>query len=137
MAYNPQLYMPMGYQPIQQMYQPQTAVQQAPQMMTPPTIRAEIVQVDGEQTAAQYPVGVGASQMMIARDESAIYIKTATVNGFTLDVYEKRAKTPQEATFDPAIYVRRDEIESLVAAALAAQSTAQHGKREAVENGTV
>ena len=28
--------------------------------------------------AAQYPVGAGASQMMIAKDESAIYVKTAS-----------------------------------------------------------
>lgn len=57
MAFNP---FPVGYQPYNpyQQYQPQMQqAQQQQQMMTPPTIHAEIVQVDGEQAAAQYPVG--------------------------------------------------------------------------------
>ena len=62
MPYNPALYMPQGYQPVYQ--QPMSQMQQIPQpqMMSPPTIRAEIVQVEGEQAAAAYPVGAGASQ---------------------------------------------------------------------------
>ena len=137
MAYNPALYFPQAYQPFPayQQIQPQ-AVQTAtpPQMMTPPTIHAEIVQVDGEQAAAAYPVGAGASQMMIARDESAIYVKTATANGFSLDVFEKRVKSPQNAVFDPAEYVRRDEVEKLVTGILAAQSATKRGKREEVND---
>ena len=133
MPYNPALYMPQTYQAMfQQPILQGTQMSPAnPQMMTPPTIHAEIVQVDGEQAAAAYPVGAGASQMMIARDDSAIYIKTATANGFTLDVYEKRVKSPENAVFDPAEYVRRDEVETLVAAAIAAQ---KRGKREVKEN---
>ena len=112
-----------GYQPtVPQMQQPQQ-----PQMMTPPTIRAEIVQVDGEDAANRYPVGAGASQMMIARDDSAIYVKTAAANGqgFTLDVFEKRPPAPPAPTFDPEQYVRKDELEMLVSAALAAQQSEQ------------
>lgn len=137
MPYNPALYMPQNYNPMFQPTQmPQIPQMQQPQMMTPPTIRAEIVQIDGgEQAAAAYPVGAGASQMMMERDDSAIYIKTATPNGYTLDVYERRARTPQDAPFDPAEYVRRDEIETLIAAVLAAQKRGKREKdREAVEN---
>lgn len=134
MPYNPQMYMPVNYpvyQPpmpqMQQMQMQQNAMQaqqmqQQPQMMTPPTIHAEIVQVDGEQAAAQYPVGAGSSQMMIARDDSAIFVKTATPNGqYTLDVFVKRPPAPVEPAFNPSEYVRRDEIDSLVAAIVAAQ----------------
>lgn len=110
MAYNP--YFPMSYQP--QMYQ-----QPQQQLMTPPTIHAEIVQVDNEQAAANYPVGAGASQMMIARDDSAIYVKTALANGqISLEVFEKRAPVPAEPAINPGDYVRRDEIEDLIAAAM-------------------
>ncbi len=103
-------YFPVNYQPFQ-MYQ------QNPQMMTPPTIRAEIVQVDGEQAAAAYPVGAGASQMMIARDDSAIFVKTAGANGQTnLDVFVKRPSKPTTPPFDVSAYVTRDEFEARLAA---------------------
>lgn len=85
-------------------------------MMTPPTIHAEIVQVDGEQAAAQYPVGAGSSQMMIARDESAIFIKTGTANGYTLAVFARRPPAPESAPFNPAEYVRLDALPGLITA---------------------
>ena len=117
-------YFPVGYQPVY----PQNYPQQAAQNMTPPTIHAEIVQVESEQAAASYPVGAGASQMMIARDESAIYVKTASANGqYVLTVFDKRPPAPPEPVFDPGDYVRRDEIETLIAACIA-------GKRAKKEN---
>ena len=94
--------------------------------MTPPTIRAEIVQVDGEEQAAQYPVGAGASQMMIARDDSAIYVKTAGTNGATLDVFVKR---PAAAPAPAPEYMTRADVEAMIAAALPKRSV----KKEAAE----
>ena len=83
-------YFPATYQPLNPAYTPVnpavyptmqqpsvTAGAGAAPMMTPPTIRAEIVQVEDEKAAQNYPVGVGASQMMIAKDDSAIYVKTS------------------------------------------------------------
>ena len=109
----------------------QTARQVEPQQqtvaaaaMTPPTIHAEIVQVEGEAAAAQYPVGAGMSQMMIARDESAIFVKTATASGYTLDVFEKRPPAPQPAPFNPAEYVRLDALPGLVTAEVQAALSA-------------
>lgn len=146
MAYNPQMYFPQSYQPMQYpMFQqmppvqgtqmaPANQPQTTPQMMTPPTIHAEIVQVDNEEAAANYPVGAGASQMMIARDDSAIFVKTAGANGSTLDVFEKRPPAPPAPAFDPSAYVTRDEIEALVAAAMASQGKK---KKEAAQNESV
>ena len=127
MAWNPYQYQAYQYPP--QLQGTQMSLSNQP-MMTPPTIHAEIVQVDGEQAAAAYPVGAGSSQMMIAKDDSAIFVKSASANGFTLDVYERRARSAQGGAFDPSEYVRRDELETLVYAALAAQ---KHGKREATD----
>lgn len=108
-------YFPTNYQPHYPQYQQQQ------QMMTPPTIHAEIVQVDDEKAAANYPVGAGVSQMMIARDETAIFVKTALANGqYQLEVFAKRPAAPAEPPFDPAAYVRRDEIDAIVAAAVSA-----------------
>lgn len=117
---------PYAQQMAQAAFQQPTAQQQPAQMMTPPTIRAEIVQVEDEKAASNFPVGAGASQMMIARDESAIFIKSAMANGqTTLDVFEKRPPAPPAPTFDPEQYVRKDELEMLVSAALAAQQGEQ------------
>ena len=117
---------PYAQQMAQTGFQQPTAQQQPSQMMTPPTIRAEIVQVEDEKAASNFPVGAGASQMMIARDDSAIFIKSAMANGqTTLDVFEKRPPAPPAPTFDPDQYVRKDELEMLVSAALAAQQSEQ------------
>lgn len=126
--------LPVGYQPAQMVYPmpeffgaPSAQMpQQAQQMMTPPTIRAEIVQVGNETAARQYPVAAGASQMMIAKDDSAIYIKTAYANAQpTLDVYVRKPPAPPAPVFDPEEYIRKDELEKAVAAILAAQKEAE------------
>lgn len=96
---------------------PQQQQQTTTATMTPPIIHAEIVQVEGEQAASQYPVGAGMSQMMIARDDSAIFVKTVMANGqYILDVFDKRPPAPQAAPFNPADYVRLDALPELVAA---------------------
>lgn len=119
-----------GPQPVQQPMQ-----QTAPQMMTPPTIHAEIVQIDGEAAIAQFPVNAGASQMMMAKDDSFIAVKSMLANGqYTVDFYDKRPPAPPEPTFDPSAYVRRDEIDGLVAAAVAASQPAKRtGKKDEAE----
>lgn len=121
----PASYQPMGYG--FQNYQQMQGAQMPPanqQMMTPPTIRAEIIQVDDETAAENYPVGAGSSQMMIAKDDSAIFVKTSATNGngYTLDVFVKRPRTPQKASFDPDRYVTREELESRLQAILAANN---------------
>lgn len=124
----PASYQPFGYQNYQQQ-QPQQ-----PQMMTPPTIRAEIVQVDSEEAASNYPVGAGASQMMIAKDDSAIYVKSALANGqATLDVFVKRPRTPQKPPVNLDDYVTRAELESRLEAILRPDKPKQSPKKEAPE----
>lgn len=61
------------YQPMQAM-QPQPVQQQG---MTPPTVHADIVQVSSEAEAAAFPVAAGASQMMVAKDDSASAIRAS------------------------------------------------------------
>lgn len=113
----PATYQPLnyGFQPYQQQgtQMPLTnQPQQQQQMMTPPTIRAEIIQVDDEISAENYPVGAGSSQMMIKKDDSEIYVKTVLANNqAVLDVFVKRPKTPPKPAFDPDRYVTREELE--------------------------
>lgn len=117
MAYNNGF--PIGYQQFYPQYiPPQQYAQQSQAMMqqatmTPPTIHAEILQVDSEQSAENYPVAAGASQMMIKKDESEIYVKTAFANGQSrLDVYVKRPERPNKPSFDLEGYITRDEFEN-------------------------
>ncbi len=127
--FNP--YVPGSYpsyiQPMQQAYQMQQPMQPAPQM-TLPTIHADIIQAGSIDEIRQSNVGAGTSQMFILKDESAIIIKTAQANGYTLDIYDKRPPAPQAPAFDPAVYVTREELEERLSAL-----TPRRTKKEAVE----
>jgi hypothetical protein len=108
----PQNY-PYGQQPFQQPQQP---------MITPPTIRAEIVQIEDEAAVHRYPLAAGVSQMFITRAEDKIIIKTMGQTGaMPLRVYEERPPAPPAPVFDPGEYVRKDELKALVSEAIEAQ----------------
>lgn len=124
MAYNNGF--PMSYQ---QFYQPQyqtpyggfqggnnqmqQQAQTAPQMMTPPTIHAEIVQIADRNEALNFPVGAGQAQMMITRDDSTIFVKSAFANGqSSLTEYVKKEPEPQKPAAD---YITREEFEKRLA----------------------
>ncbi len=115
MAYNNGF--PIGYPQMYPQYTYQQPVQQIQQQgMTPPTVHADIVQVSSEAEAAAFPVAAGASQMMVAKDDSAIFVKTAYPNGqSTLDVFVKRPPAPAEKPVDLTAYVTREELEKRLA----------------------
>lgn len=102
---NPQMnpYLQAYLQAMQQQMTPQ------PAQMTPPTIHADIIQVGGQDDVERFSVGAGASQMFMARDDSAIYIKTGTPTGAEIVVYERRTGAP------PA-FVTREELEQRLSA---------------------
>lgn len=96
--------------PVNYQYYPQ---QYGQQLMTPPTIHAEIVQISGDDEANSFPVGTGQSQMMMKRDDSAIYIKTVFANGQSRLVrYVREEEKPQEKTAD---FVTHEELEKRLA----------------------
>ena len=111
-------------------------------MMTPPTIRAEIIQIEDEAAVDRFPLAAGASQMFMTRAEDKIIIKTMGQDGsLPLVIYDKRPPAPPAPKFDPAEYVRRDEadklimerVETLVSAALTAQKAPQRKQAQEVE----
>lgn len=110
----------MGQQQMQQGQQ--TGPQQ---MMTPPTIRAEIVQVENVEAIDRFPMAAGTSQMFMTKDEQTIVVRSMYANGqHSDDVYDKRPPAPPAPTLNPADYIRRDELPALIAEALHAQATA-------------
>lgn len=121
MAYNNGF--PIGYQPLYNYNNNYPIVPQqqsvVPQQFSPPTIHAEILQVENETAAMNYPVAAGASQMMMAKDDSEIYIKTAYANGQSqLNVYVRRPQKPSETVLDLSTYITRDEFEKRLEAIL-------------------
>ena len=120
----PQFYypqMPVMQTPSQMQQTPQQ-VQSAQQTLTPPTIHADIVQVDNEQAAANFPVGAGASQMMIAKDDSAIFVKSAMPNGqVMLDVFVKRPPAPPKPEYNLDNFVTREELDERLASLVSAK----------------
>lgn len=106
--------------------QPLQQAQQNQQGLTPPTIRAEIVQVDTLDAIDRFPMAAGTSQMFMTKDEAAIVVRSMYANGqHNDDIYDKRPPAPPAPTLNPADYVRKDELQALIADALQAH-TAQH-----------
>lgn len=140
MAYNNGF--PMGYQYYMPQYQPvqtpymQQQTQQQPQAMTPPTIHADIIQVESEADAERYPMAANQPpQMFMTRDESTIIIKTMLANNqHDLKVYPLRPPAPPAPPVDLAAYVTRQELDERLAALLRpAQAAKQPAKKEADE----
>lgn len=75
--------------PAQQNFQ-----QPAQQTLTPPTIHAEIIQVDGgSREVESFPVNAGCSQMFMSKDEQTIFIKSVFANGqHTITEYQRQAQ---------------------------------------------
>lgn len=121
----------MGQQQAQQAQQPA-----AQQMMTPPTIRAEIVQVDAMEAIDRFPMAAGTSQMFMTKDEKNIVVRSMYANGQHSDeIYDKRPPAPPAPTLNPADYVRKDELQALIAEAMQAQASTRKAaaKKEEAE----
>lgn len=133
-------YRPM-YNPFQNQYQVQPALQyqnpflnqqnqyqQAPQTqqaaqpsgMSAPTVHADILQVKDEEEGRKTPVDVGTSKMMITKDESEIFVKSAFANGeYDFIVYLRQPKKnpePEKPAIDLSDYLTKEEFEKRIAA---------------------
>ena len=105
-----------GYFPA---YQPTYQQQYQQQMITPPTIRAEIIQIEDEAAVDRYPLPAGVSQMFITRAEDKIIVKTMAQDGpLPLVVYMKRPPDPPKPEVDLSRYITREEAEAMISAAM-------------------
>lgn len=95
--------------------------QKQPQAMSYPTIHADIVQTDDQGVIERWGVSQDKPQMFINLAETQITVKSVEGNGVVLSFYDKRPPAPPAPAFDPAAYVRRDELATLVADAVASQ----------------
>lgn len=107
-----QQYMQMLQQMAGTMNQP-APVQPAPQPMTPEMIHADIVPVDRVEDVEKFSVGNGQSQMFMARDDSAIFIKTGSQSGSTIVCYDRR---PPERKRPEEEFITRADLDKALAA---------------------
>lgn len=96
--------------------------QQHPQGQQPQrqqTRTVEVVPAESEKAAEEFPVAAGCTQMIIGNDDSFIAVKAVSMTGqVRFDIYDRRPPAQPEPQFNPAEYVRRDEIAALVAEAM-------------------
>lgn len=130
----------VGQQPFQdpaymraigQQMQPGTQMSSAnhQQDMTP-TIRTEIKQVDSIDAISRTPPAPGTTGAYMTKDEQTIIFRSMYANGEYKDrIYDMRPPAPPAPKFDPALYVRKDEIPSLVDEALAVRIAAAQQKQ--------
>lgn len=109
---------PMNYPqfyPYQQMPSMGSMPQPSQQVQTNSRM-VEIIPVDTEEVAAGWPVGIGQTQAMMAKDDSFIAFKTVSVNGQTdFIVYTKRPPAPPEPKLDLGNFVTWDKLEERLA----------------------
>lgn len=86
-----------------------------------PTIRTDIKQVDSIEAISKCPPAPGTTGAYMTKDDKMIVFRSMYANGEYSDkIYDVRPPAPPAPKFDPAEYVRRDEIQALVKDALAA-----------------
>lgn len=116
-----------GMQPGTQM----SGANQPAQDMTP-TIRTDIKQVDSIEAISKVPPAPGTTGAYMTKDESMIVFRSMYANGEYSDrIYDERPPAPPAPKFDPAEYVRRDEIQALVKDALTAYVASTQTAKEA------
>lgn len=114
---------PVTYPQVYPSYGPFQAPQPIPQSVQhqQQTRMVEVIPVANESAVVDFPVPVGVTQEFVAQDDSFVAFKSNGVNGQSdIVYYDKRPPAPPTPAFDPAIFVRRDEIDGVVAAAIAA-----------------
>lgn len=120
----------IGQQVQNQQVQPGTQMSSANQQDMTPTIRTEIKQVDSIDAIGRTPPAPGTTGAYMTKDEQTIIFRSMYANGEYKDrIYDMRPPAPPAPKFDPALYVRRDEIASLVDEALAVRIAAAQQKQ--------
>lgn len=125
----------IGQQVQNQQVQPGTQMSSANQQDMTPTIRTEIKQVDSIEAISRTPPAPGTTGAYMTKDEQTIIFRTMYANGEYKDrIYDQRPPAPPAPKFDPALYVRKDEIPSLVDEALAVRIAAAQQKQQSQLN---
>lgn len=87
-----------------------------------PTIRTEIKQVDSIDAISRTPPAPGTTGAYMTKDEKIIVFRSMYANGEYSDkIYDERPPAPPTPKINPAEYVRKDELETLLRELLSPQ----------------
>ena len=101
----------------------------APQQNMTPVIRTEMQQIKNMADIDNIPIGAGETRMFMTADEKNIVIRSVYANGQHSDrIYDERPPEPPAPKFDPSEYVRKDELEKLLANAVATRQQKAEGE---------
>lgn len=125
---------PVTYQQMYPAYgpfqSPQPIPQPAPQHQQQSRM-VEVIPVANESAVVDFPVPVGMTQEFVAQDDSFVAFKSNGVNGQSdIVYYDRRPPAPPAPAFDPSAFVRKDEIDDMIAAAIAAQSAPKRATKK-------
>ena len=113
--YQDPAYMRAVGQPVQQQPTQMSGANHPAQPDMTPTIRTDIKQVESIDAIRRNPPAPGTTGAYMTKDEKTIVFRSMYANGEYSDkIYDERPPAPPEPKFDPAEYVRRDEINALV-----------------------
>jgi len=118
MAYNgfPASYQPMYYPQYQQPYQTPQYQQPVQSVQQPASRTVEVFPADNEKAAQEFPVSAGMTQIIIAKDDSFIAVKSVSMTGqVSFEIYDKRPPAPPEKQLDLTAYITREEFETRLA----------------------
>ena len=118
-------------QNVQGQQMPGAQMSSANQHDMTPTIRTEIKQVDSIDAISRTPPAPGTTGAYMTKDEQTIIFRSMYANGEYKDrIYDQRPPAPPAPKFDPTLYVRKDEIPSLVDEALSVRIAAAQQKQQ-------
>lgn len=105
---------------------------------TQPNPNGGFVWVQGEEAAKAYPVAPGNKVLLMDSDNPVLYVKTADNTGrpMPLETYDLvlRVNKIPEPSSDLSSYVRKDEIEELIVAALNDIRSKKKARKDGDEN---
>jgi len=117
-----------GQQPFQdpayiRAYGQRQQVQQTTQQPQSNAQTVEVLPADNERFVLDFPVGNGQTKLFISKSDTFVGIKSVSVAGeVAVDFFDKRPPAPPAPTLNPADYVRKDELSTLIAEAIKAEN---------------
>lgn len=89
-----------------------TQAQTPAQVMTPPTIRCEIIQITDPAEVDRYQMQPGATQIFVTRAEDLFIVREQGQAGYSIKRYPLEPPEPPKPPINPGDYLTREEFDA-------------------------
>ena len=94
----------------------------------------EVVPAESLRAAEEFPVGAGQTRIILANDDSFVCVKAVDMTGaVSMTVFDRRPPEKKPEPLNPQDYVRRDEIQGMIAEAIRESRAGRRAAKEAEE----